>query len=52
MHQIYHPKFNIGRLYLPHKEGGRGLVWTELSLKTTVIGMGTYLNNTMTGCSN
>ena len=52
MHQIYHPKFNIGRLYLPRKEGGRGLVRIELSLKTTVIGMGTYLNNTMTGCSN
>ena len=44
--QSHHPKSDVNRLYLPHKEGGRGLVQLELSLKTSIIGMNTYLNNT------
>ena len=46
MHQMYHPKYDVNRLYLPHEEGGRGLVQLELSLKTSIIGNDTYLNNT------
>ena len=41
---MHHPKSDVNRLYLPHKEGGRGLVQLELSLKTSIIGMNTYLN--------
>ena len=33
-------------MYLRHKEWGMGLVQLELSLKTSIIGMDTYLNNT------
>ena len=47
MHQMHHPKSDdVNRFYLPRKEGGRGLVQFELSLKASVIGMDTYLNNT------
>ena len=43
---MHHPKSDVNRLYLPRKEGGRGLVQLEVSLKTSIIGMDTYLNNT------
>ena len=46
MHRMHHPKSDVNRLYLPRKEGVRGLVQLELSLKTSIIGMDTYLNNT------
>ena len=39
MHRMHHPKSNVNRLYLPRKEGGRGLVQIELSLKMSIIGM-------------
>ena len=42
---MHHPKSDVNRLYLPRKEGGRGLVQFEPSLKTSIIGMDTYLNN-------
>ena len=40
---MHHPKSDVNRLYLPRKEGGRGLVQLELPLKTSIIGMDTYL---------
>ena len=46
MHRMHHPKSDVNRSYLPRKEGGRGLVQLELPLKTSIIGMDTYLNNT------
>ena len=42
---MHHPKSDVNRSYLPRKKGGRGLVQLELSQKTSVIEMGTYLNN-------
>ena len=47
MHGMYHPKSDVNRLYLSRKEEGRGPVQLELSLKTSIIGMNTYLNNTI-----
>ena len=46
MHRMHHPKSDVNRLYLPRKEVGRGLVQLELSLKTSIFGMDTYLNTT------
>ena len=46
MYRMHHPKSDVNRLYLPSKKRGRGFVQLELSLKTSIIGMGTYLNNT------
>ena len=37
MHQMYHPKSDANRLYLPAKEGCRGLVQLELFLKVSII---------------
>ena len=46
MHRMHHPKSDVNRLYFPRKEGSRGIVQLELSLKTSIIGMNTYLSNT------
>ena len=45
MYQMHYLKSDVNKLKLPRKEEGRGLVQLE-SLKTSVIGMDTYLNNT------
>ena len=46
IHRMHHAKSDVNKLYLPRKEGGRGFVQLELSLKASVIGMYTSLNNT------
>ena len=46
MHRIHHSKSDVNRLYLPRKEERRGLVQLEISLKTSIIGIDTYLSNT------
>ena len=46
MYRMHHPKSDVNRLYLSRNEGGRELVQLELPLKTSIIGMDTYLNNT------
>ena len=46
INRMHHPKSDVNRLYLSRMEGGRGLVQLELSLKTLIIGMDIYLNNT------
>ena len=42
MHNMHHPK--VHRLYLPRKNGGRGMIQLELSYKTSTIGLFRYLN--------
>ena len=44
--RAHHPKADVDRLYLPRKEGGRGLINLELTYKTTTIGMEHYLKTT------
>ena len=46
MHRMHHPKSDVNRLYLPRKEGGGDFLQLELSLKTSIIGMDTYLKST------
>ena len=41
--RMHHPKADVDRLYIPRKEGGRGMIQLELSLKTTTIGLQKYL---------
>ena len=43
---MYHPKSDVNKLYLPRSLGDREFVQIELSLKTSIIGMKIYLNNT------
>ena len=41
--RMLHPKADVDRLYLPRREGGRGLIQLELSYKTSTVGMKHYL---------
>ena len=37
MHRMLDPKYDANRLYFPRKEGGRGILQLELSLKTSIL---------------
>ena len=45
MHKGLHPKSNVGRLYIPRKEGGRGLICVEDIINFAVIGIERYVYN-------
>ena len=42
MHKMSHPKANVERLYIPRKDGGRGLIEVETVFKTATIGLDHY----------
>ena len=44
--RMHHPKADVDRLYLPRKQGGRGLTQLSLAYKTTTIGLQAYLHTT------
>ena len=39
-----HPKSDVDRLYLPRKEGGRGLISTEDCIKLAIRGLEVYVH--------
>ena len=43
MLKILHPKADVERLYIPRKDGGRGLIDVETAFKTATIGLDHYL---------
>ena len=43
---MYHLKSDIGRLYIPRKEGGSGMMQLESSYKMSTIGQRKYLSTT------
>ena len=45
-HKMHHPRADVDRLYLPRKEGGRGLIQLETSYITTTIGLQVYIQTT------
>ena len=45
-YRMHHPKADVDRMYLPRKEGGRGLIQLELTFETTMIGLDRYLEIT------
>ena len=45
-YKIHHPNSDVGRLYLPRTEGGRGLIQLELSYKSTTNGLDKCLQET------
>ena len=45
MHKMLHPKANVERLYIPRKDGGRGLIEVETAFKTATIGFDHYLKH-------
>ena len=43
LNRVHHPKSDVNRMYIPRKEGGRGMTNLEMCFKTTAIGLNTYL---------
>ena len=43
MHNALHPKSNVDRLYIPRKEGGRGLQGVKETVKLTNLGLENYV---------
>eukprot|EP00794_Sanderia_malayensis_P000862 gene862-154_t len=42
--RMHHPKADVDCLYLPRRNGGRGIINLETAYKTSTIGMATYLS--------
>ena len=42
---MHHPKADVSRMYIPRKEGGRGMINLEMTYKTTTIGLNGYLQS-------
>ena len=45
MHNALHPKSNVDRLYLPRKDGGRGLLGVEDTVNIAKVSWKRYVNN-------
>ena len=45
MNKMLHPKADLERLYIPRKDGGRGLMEVETVFKIATIGLDHYLKN-------
>ena len=45
MHKGLFSKSNVGRLYIPRKEGGRGLLSLEDTINLAVIELERYVRN-------
>lgn len=41
-----HTKADVDRIYLPRKAGGQGFIQSEIFLKTSITGLGKYLETT------
>jgi len=41
---MHHPKADVDRLYIPRKEGGRGLLQLEMNYKLSTVGLDKYLS--------
>ena len=52
MHGMLHPKSDVDRIYIPRKEGGRGLIEIETAFKVAIVGLNHYLENKSTLSSN
>ena len=45
MYRALHPRDNVARLYLPRKEGGRGLVAIEDCVEIAILGLENYVQD-------
>ena len=45
MYKMLHPKADVERLYIPRKDGGRGLNDVETAFKTATMGLDHYLEH-------
>ena len=45
LNRMHHPKANVNRMYIPRKEGGRGMINLEMTYKTTTIDLNSCLES-------
>ena len=45
LNRMHHPKADVSRMYIPRKEGGRGMINLEMTYKTTTISLNSYLES-------
>ena len=45
LNRMHHPKADVSRMYIPRKEGGRGMINLEMNYKITTIGLNSYLES-------
>ena len=45
MHNRFHPKSNVNRLYLSRSEGSRGLIGIQDTVETAILGFKNYVRN-------
>ena len=45
MHEVLHPKSDVDRIYLPKQKGGRGLISSEMCVKTEENNLAWYVRN-------
>ena len=45
MHNALHPKSDIDRLYLPRREGGRGLISAADAVTIAIVGLESYVRD-------
>ena len=43
MHNAYHPRSNVDRIYLPRKDGSKGLLSIEDTINTNILGLEEYV---------
>ena len=43
MHKVLHPRHDVDRLYVPRKEGGRGLTTTEDNVDASIQRLNDYI---------
>ena len=44
IYNMHHPRADVERLYIPRKEGGRGLLQLEMTYKLSTVGLDKYLS--------
>ena len=45
MHNGFHPKSNVDRLYISRSEDGRGLIGVQDTVETAILGLRNYVRN-------
>ena len=45
LNRMHHPKLDVSRMYIPGKEGGRGMTIFKMAYKTTTIDLNSYLQS-------
>ena len=45
LNRMHHPKADVSRMYMPRNEGRRGMMNLEMTYKTMIVGLNSYLES-------